>query len=281
MDVGRMSQPDPIPRALSHYQRALVMEAGGLVMTRAWFAPGLRLEPHEHATASVAVVLRGGWEGELDHHTSTLWRGDTVLVTPAGARHWNAFFAAETEVVVVELEPERSRLPHGYRSLLSEPATLHRRGLGGLAARLAAELRAPDAHSPLLSEGLALELLATVARASGTERGSARPPWLDRAEECLHAGLSRSWTLEALSREVGVEPTRLLRGFRRHLESTPADYLRQLRVDQARRLLAESERPIADIALETGFTDQSHLTRVFRRLLGETPAAFRRRFRHG
>ena len=37
---------------------------------------------------------------------------------------------------------------------------------------------------------------------------------------------------------------------------------------------------IADIAIETGFTDQSHLTRVFRRSLGETPAAFRRRFRH-
>jgi AraC family transcriptional regulator len=52
-------------------------------------------------------------------------------------------------------------------------------------------------------------------------------------------------------------------------------------VDAARRLLSETERPIADIALETGFTDQSHLTRVFRRCLGETPAGFRRRFRHG
>ena len=276
-----MSQPDPIPRALSHYQRALVLEAGGLVVTRAWFAPGLRLQPHAHATASVAVVLKGGWEGELDRRTSNLGRGDTVLVTPAGARHWNAFFPAETEVIVVELEPERSRLPPEYRSLLSEPATLHRRGLGGLAARLAAELRAPDAHSPLLSEGLALELLATVARASGSERGSGRPAWLDRAEECLRGGLSRGWTLDALSREVEVEPARLLRAFRRFLESTPADYLRQLRVDEARRLLSDTERPIADIALETGFTDQSHLTRVFRRSLGETPAAFRRRFRHG
>ena len=48
----------------------------------------------------------------------------------------------------------------------------------------------------------------------------------------------------------------------------------------AARLL-DTERPVADIALETGFTDQSHLTRVFRRSLRETPAAFRRRFRHG
>ena len=275
-----MTLPGPTPRALSHYQRAVALESGGLVMTRAWFAPGLRLEPHDHATASVAVVLRGGWDGELDRHSSTLQRGDTVLITPAGARHWNAFFPAETEVVVVELEPERNRLAPEYRSLLSEPATLHQRGLGGLASRLAAELSAPDAHSPLLSEGLALELLATVGRAAGGERESARPGWLDRAEECLHAGLSRGWTLEALSREVEVEPTRLVRAFRRYLDTTPADYLRQLRVDEARRLLLDTERPVADIALETGFTDQSHLTRVFRRSLGETPAAFRRRFGH-
>jgi len=276
-----MSLPGPTPRALSHYRRAVALEAGGLVMTRAWFAPGLRLDPHDHATASVAVVLRGGWAGELDRRDSTLQRGDTVLVTPAGARHWNAFFPSETEVVVVELEPERSRLGPAYRSLLSEPATLHQRGLGGLATRLAAELRAPDAHSSLLSEGLALELLATVARVASGERGSARPGWLDRAEECLRAGLGRGWTLEALSAEVEVEPTRLVRAFRRHLDTTPADYLRHLRVDEARRLLLDTERPVAEIALETGFSDQSHLTRVFRRSLGETPAALRRRFRHG
>ena len=119
-----------------------------------------------------------------------------------------------------------------------------------------------------------------MARAASRERGSARPAWLDRAEDCLRAGLSRSWTLEALSREVEVEPTRLVRAFRRHLDTTPADYLRHLRVDEARQLLLDTERPVADIALETGFTDQSHLTRVFRRSLGETPAALRRRFRH-
>jgi len=269
------------PRALSHYRRALAMETSGLVLTRAWFAPGLRVPPHEHATASVAVVLRGGWDGALDRQPSTVRGGDTVLVTPSGARHWNAFVPAETEVIVVELEPERSRLGPHYRSLLAEPVMLHQRGLSGLAARMAAELSDPDAHSALLCEGLALELLATVARRVSKGRGTTRPGWLEQAEECLRAGLSRGWTLEALSRALELEPTRLVRGFRRHLQTTPADYLRQLRVDAARRLLSETERPIADIALETGFTDQSHLTRVFRRCLGETPAAFRRRFRHG
>jgi len=252
-----------------------------MVLTRAWFAPGLRLEPHAHATPSIAFVLRGGWEGELDRRASNLGQGDTVLVTPAGARHWNAFVPVETEALVVEVQPGPSRISEVYGSLLSEPATIHQRGLAGLAARIAAELRAPDAHSPFLSEGLALELFATVGRAADAERGTSPPPWLERARECLHGGLSETWTLEALSRVAGVQLHRLVRGFRRHLRTTPAEYLRQLRVDAARRLLLETERPIADIALETGFTDQSHLTRVFRRILGETPAAFRNKSRRG
>ncbi len=57
-----------------------------------------------------------------------------------------------------------------YGSLLSEPATIHQRGLAGLAARIAAELRAPDAHTPFLSEGPAQELFATVRAAGNKSR---------------------------------------------------------------------------------------------------------------
>jgi len=202
------------------------------------------------------------------------------MITPAGATHWNAFGPEETEVMVVEVVPGRSRMDERYEALLSEPVTVHRRGLAGVATRLAAELKTPDAHSSLLAEGLALELLASVGRVVSSERGEARPAWLERAIDCLHADLCRSWTLESLCHAAEVAPGRLVRAFRRYLRTTPADYLRQLRVDQARRLLFETVRPIADIAFETGFTDQSHLTRVFRRVLGETPAAFRSRFGH-
>jgi AraC family transcriptional regulator len=276
----QMSLQGPPPRALAHYRQAIAMETGGLLLTRAWFAPGLRLAAHAHTTPSVAVLLRGGWEGQLDRRQADLRQRDTAMITPAGATHWNAFGPEETEVMVVEVVPGRRRMDERYDALLSEPVTIHRRGLAGVAARLAAELKNPDAHSPLLSEGLALELLASVGRVVSSERGEVRPAWLDRAIDCLHADLCRSWTLEALCHAAEVEPGRLVRAFRRHLRTTPADYLRQLRVDQARRLLSETERPIADIAFETGFTDQSHLTRVFRRILGETPAAFRSRFRH-
>lgn len=268
------------PGALSHYQRAIAMETGGLLLTRAWFPPGLKLPPHSHGSPSVTVILRGGWMGQLEFQASDLRQAESVVVTPAGARHSNTFAPTETEVMVVEVPPGGPGLGAPYDALLCRPATLRERGIGGVAARLAAELQAPDAHSPLLSQGLALEILATVGRLAARDRGPTRPPWLERARECLHGELARSWTLGALALAAGVEPSRLVRAFRRHLRTTPGDYLRRLRVDHARRLLTETERPIADIALETGFTDQSHLTRVFRRHLTETPAVFRARARN-
>ena len=268
------------PGALSHYRRAVALETGGLLLTRAWFSPGLKLEPHAHPSASVAVVLRGGWLGLLERQDADLREAESVVVTPAGARHSNAFAPIETEVVVVEVPPGGAGLGAPYDALLSRPATLRERGIGGVAARLAAELQAPDDHSPLLSQALALEILATVGRLVARERGPSRPAWLERARECLHEELSRSWTLSTLAFAVGVEPTRLVRAFRRHLRTTPGEYLRRVRVDRARRLLMDSDLPIADIALETGFTDQSHLTRVFRRHLTETPAVFRLRTRN-
>ena len=169
------------PGALSHYRRAVAVETGGLLLTRAWFSPGLNLAPHAHASASVAVILRGGWLGQLERQDSDLRRAESVVVTPAGARHSNAFAPTETEVVVVEVPPGSVGLGAPYDALLSRPATLRERGIGGVAARLAAELQAPDAHSPLLSQGLALEILATVGRLAARERGSTRPPWLERA----------------------------------------------------------------------------------------------------
>ena len=80
-----------------------------------------------------------------------------------------------------------------------------------------------------------------------------------------------------MARTVGVERTRLIRAFRRHFHTTPATYLRKLRAGEAARLLVETDAPIAEIALTAGFADQSHLNRVFKRLMGCTPAAFRAR----
>jgi AraC family transcriptional regulator len=97
--------------------------------------------------------------------------------------------------------------------------------------------------------------------------------------ERLHAESHTRMTLEDLGRGAGVHPQRLSRVFHRHTRMSVGEYVQQLRVRRAEAGLADLARPLAEIALEVGFSDQSHMTRVFRRVTGRTPGTVRDAFR--
>ena len=82
-----------------------------------------------------------------------------------------------------------------------------------------------------------------------------------------------------VARQVPCSRTQLNRRFRILLHVTPTEYLMAIRIQTARRLLAHSDLDVAQIAVDVGFCDQSHFTRRFRLVTGETPAAFRRAYR--
>lgn len=77
---------------------------------------------------------------------------------------------------------------------------------------------------------------------------------------------------------AGLSSTHFNRRFQQLLRMTPMQYLRTIRVQAAQKLLTTSSRELADIALDVGFTDQSHFTKRFREATGITPAAYRKRF---
>ena len=86
-------------------------------------------------------------------------------------------------------------------------------------------------------------------------------------------------SMAQMARLAGLSATHFNRRFRQTLRMTPLEYLRTVRVQAARRLLAQSTASLAEIAVDTGFTDQSHFTRRFREATGMTPQAYRQRFR--
>lgn len=80
-------------------------------------------------------------------------------------------------------------------------------------------------------------------------------------------------TLEQLAALVNLSPYHLLRSFRQQIGLPPHQYLSHVRLYRAKQLLA-SGHPIVDVAAETGFTDQSHLTKHFKRVFGVTPGHY-------
>jgi AraC family transcriptional regulator len=77
------------------------------------------------------------------------------------------------------------------------------------------------------------------------------------------------------AQEAGVHPVHLTRAFCKFEKRTPGEYLRQLQLRAACDLLRNPEWPVANIAAECGFADQSHFTRMFRRMAATTPQRFR------
>jgi len=102
------------------------------------------------------------------------------------------------------------------------------------------------------------------------------PVAVRRAREYLFANLADNVSLAHLAAVAGVGTFRLLRAFRKVHGVPPHRYQLALRVERAKRLIQEQAGPLAVIAFETGFADQSHLTRNFKRWAGVTPYAYAR-----
>jgi len=102
-------------------------------------------------------------------------------------------------------------------------------------------------------------------------------PWrIRRLLDYIEQHLAEDLSLEAMAAEVGLNPLYLVRAFRSTVGQSPHRYVVSRRIEHARRLLSGTSMPIAEIALATGFSSQSHLTNWFRRIVGVAPAAYRK-----
>ena len=112
-----------------------------------------------------------------------------------------------------------------------------------------------------------------------TGRGLARYQ-LNRAIEFVHAHLSDDISLESLAGAAGLSAFHFARLFKRSTGVSPHQYVLRCRVERARGLLMRAKASIAEVAVEVGFCDQSHLAAHFKRVYGVSPKAFLQQVRH-
>jgi AraC-like DNA-binding protein len=83
-------------------------------------------------------------------------------------------------------------------------------------------------------------------------------------------------SLEQLARQAGVSRFHFARQFRLSTGESPMGYLRRIRIERSKSILQSRETTIAEVATRLGFSDQSHFTRIFGRLVGVSPGSFAR-----
>jgi AraC family transcriptional regulator len=99
---------------------------------------------------------------------------------------------------------------------------------------------------------------------------------LSRAQDLLTANLSEDVSVRDVAAECGLSPGHFTRAFKQSLGVPPYQWVMRQRIDMAKLQLSGKQLPIAEIAVNCGFADQSHLTRIFARATGVTPSHWRR-----
>ncbi len=157
-----------------------------------------------------------------------------------------------------------------------KPAEISGLGATWLANRLYAEFSREDTASAIAVEGLVLEILAEIARSETKPETVMIPHWLKHATEIVESRFLERLSLTEIASEVGVHYVHLSRQFHKYNRCTVGELIRKRRIQYASHLLAHSDTPLAEIALICGFSDQSHLSFLFKRYMGLSPSKFRR-----
>jgi AraC-like DNA-binding protein len=141
--------------------------------------------------------------------------------------------------------------------------------------RRAMERNPEDAHA------VALRLVTLTKPPAGTaSAGACRglAPWQKRkVDRYLNEHLGRPLYINEIADQVSLSVSHFCRAFKDSFGTTPHTHIIRLRLELAQQLMLTTEDPLSHIALACGLADQAHLSKLFRRRLGETPAAWRRR----
>lgn len=245
---------------------------GGLRFETVEYTPGHWAERHAHEIAFADLILSGAQDGR--------WAGEdvrrapgTVALMPAGAFHaTDSVLPTRTfQLTILRSWPgfSESKSPRTGPCAHFEPGPIAWR-----MTQMWAEFRRRDDLTPLVLEGrVGLFLDDLDGRSDEGEGGS--PKWLRRAHEYVRAHAVEGFTVANVAAAADVAPGHLMRSYVRRYGVTLGDDARRLRVAHACRLLASRGPSLGEVALAAGFTDQSHLNRVFKQHTGLTPREYR------
>ena len=234
---------------------------------------------HFHTVSAIGVVDAGamstycqGATYRVPAETVILFNpGDVHAPQPSGAEGWSFRMFYLDDALLRDLSgPFDKDRPLWFVKPFVEDRSLY-------AALLKLHRLFENDPDPLESESGLVRSLAHVARHSlsplkpeSPDVGRAR---VERAREYLHACFAENVTLRKLAAVAELSPYHFLRSFRAEVGITPHAYLMQTRIERGRMLL-RSGTSIVDAALQTGFVDQSHFTRQFKRFTGVTPGRY-------
>jgi len=240
----------------------------------------------------LVLLMRGRGEWTLNGEVRPLAAHDLLLIPPFVPHAFNVEGVSEHVAVHFDFAPEVPAATRGldqrhpYRVGFThglELATQQRLYAGHRLERMLQAVVTAQAAGAVLGAATASAHLASVLLALLAEPARAREPAgrarhharVEQVTAHMRANLAGRIDHAVLERVSGLSPSRLQALFREVTGYPPLDYLRRLRVEEARRLLADGRLSVKEVGARTGFRDLSHFSKVFRRVDGLSPAHYR------
>ena len=213
---------------------------------------------------------------------------ENVIVTPAYQPHtllWNG----ETKLVMFDLEPEfieraAGEALRGGEVDLRPERNVRDSFITQLGGALHSEFKNPSAVGGIYIESLAVALAVHLLRnysvAAQSMREFSGGLWgarLRRAVEYIDAHLDQNLSLAQIAETVGLSPYYFSRALKKSTGYAPHAYVVHKRMMRAKQLLSETKIPVTEIAAAVGYANQCHFSTRFRKLVGVSPLAYRRK----
>ncbi|HEY3415502.1 MAG TPA: AraC family transcriptional regulator [Armatimonadota bacterium] len=241
---------------------AQLLGVGHLTTVSPWHIPS-----HLHPHWEFLYFTRGYGHIELPH-TTIYPRQFHLMVYPPGLPHAEYTHSLEQEEWYYLSINVAGEAPPGRHLLLPD----HEGDLLWLCKHLLQERQAK--RSPGLIQAYLHAFLHTVELLWETGI-PVEHNGIDVAAQYIHMHYAEPLTLDILARVASLSASRFAHLFRAGMGVSPMRYLQQVRVEEARRLLATTTLPIADIAHQIGFPDPRHFSRLYKSVTHHSPSAYR------
>ena len=251
--------------------------------------PAGLIHRHEHPEHFIELVFDGNVSYEVSERGQTrrfISQPGTICLLPRGAEH-EVNWLRESQHIVVALKPCRlsnvlEEAAHENNIELREHWNLIDRHISALLMEMMADLKdgspAGTLYGESLANSLAVYLLkrhSNVTKRLEPYRGGLSRSTLNRVLEYVNANLSDRLVLGELAKVAGINVYHFARAFKQSTGESPHQYVLRRRIEQARELLGHSQVSIIETSARTGFVDQSHFSKVFRRIVGVSPSEYR------
>lgn len=236
-------------------------------------------------------IWDGRYDWTIDDRSHILYPSDMALVlpgqsfgSPRGALDIGTFSWLSLDIGEKEwgpwsgLSPTDSRAIQKIFKLNTQPVAANLKEAGKLFQQLTQELHLQEIGFQTRVHQLTDALLILIARQLIQQSHSQRDfsGSFMKLEQELRKNLAHQWAVEEMAALVGLGTTAFTEKVKSYTGFSPLNYLINIRISEAIKLLKQTDHPLTDIALETGFYSSQHFSTTFKKLTGYTPSQFRK-----